>query len=154
MAGKDLGDGPVGDPAFVFGGGDLLGEAGIEEGAGSRVHDIPHFRLSPEAGSMEPGRQRIVRMDLDGEVSGRIDEFDKKREGFAGEAPDQAGTEAPDQFVQCRSVVGTALDNGYISADSGELPTLPDVGLGGLDALERCDSFTAPDDGFQDGGKT
>ena len=46
MLGKDLGDGAVVDTLFIFPGGYLLPETGIETGTGLCIEDIPHLGLS------------------------------------------------------------------------------------------------------------
>ncbi len=120
---------------------------------GSGVHDIPHLRLPIESGTVETGGQGVVRMDLDGQVSLCVNEFEQQREDIGRSGidlfSDKPAFELLDELRKAPSIIWAALDNGFVTWDSGHFPALADVFLLGFDTLEGNNLFSTPDEGFQ-----
>ena len=104
--------------------------------------------------------QLVVGMYLYGEVLARVDELDQQRKLIAVLLVDLLADEQSlvfvDEFGERQAHVnivnqtalnGTALMSRY----AANLPTLADIRLGGIDALERCNTIATPDGGLQIG---
>lgn len=78
ISGQYVRNGAVCNAALVLLPGDLLLKAAVESGAGLGGNYVPHFRLSAELRAVDAAGHGIVRMDLNGEVAVRVDEFDEE----------------------------------------------------------------------------
>ncbi len=147
VAGQHVSDRVLVDPLLIFIGSDPLGETAQQVRSLVRTHDVPHLSLAfhPRVGLLG---KFIVRVDLNGQVALRVDEFYQQRELRAGLGKDLPADEFGTIFIHhisqafaCERAVGDGRD---VARHSRDLPAFPDVMLLCLDALERGDFFSTP----------
>ena len=99
----------------------------------------------------------IVRMHLYGEVLARVDELDEEREGIAEFLIDAFSDEQTfvliDELCEIQPEIDISDDTSFhrhrlMSGHGADLPRLADIGLRGVNTLERGYLITTPDGGF------
>ena len=149
-------DGLGGGQLFVVFGGDALLQTGIDLGAYIALDDIPHLGLAGTAVTLHG--QLVIGMHLHTEVLTRVDELDQQGELVAKLLVHlvayQQSLVLVDELRQRESlvdVVDQSAVDGYtlVTCHAADFPTLADVWLCGIDALEGCNLVASPDGGLQ-----